>query len=55
MSADLALRLRRILLRLEEATHPRAADAPGLRLHVAKLDNPSAFIALHDLERSGIP
>jgi len=33
VSADLAPRLRRILLRLQEATHPRAADAPGFRLH----------------------
>ena len=31
-------RLRRILLRLQEATHPGAADAPGFRLHPLKGD-----------------
>ena len=29
-------RLRRILLRLQEATHPVSADAPGFRLHLVK-------------------
>lgn len=29
-------RLRRILFRLQEADHPRSADAPGFRLHVLK-------------------
>ena len=29
-------RLRRILLRLQEATHPSHADAPGFRLHPLK-------------------
>ena len=36
--ADLAPRLRRILFRLQEATHPRIADAPGFRLHPLKGD-----------------
>jgi len=31
-------RLRRILFRLQEATHPRRADAPGFRLHPLKGD-----------------
>lgn len=30
--------LRRIWFRLEEATHPRSADAPGFRLHPLKGD-----------------
>ena len=38
VSADLAPRLRRILLRLQEAMHPQAADAPGFRLHPLKGD-----------------
>ena len=29
-------RLRRILFRLQEATHPGSADAPGFRLHPLK-------------------
>ena len=36
--ADLAPRLRRILFRLQEATYPGSADAPGLRLHPLKGD-----------------
>ena len=31
-------RLRRILFRLQEATYPRSADAPGFRLHPLKGD-----------------
>ena len=31
-------RLRRILFRLQEATHPGSADAPGFRLHPLKGD-----------------
>ena len=31
-------RLRRILFRLQEADHPRSADAPGFRLHPLKGD-----------------
>jgi len=31
-------RLRRILFRLQEATHPRSAEAPGFRLHPLKGD-----------------
>lgn len=34
----LAPRLRRILFRLQDATHPREADAPGFRLHPLKGD-----------------
>ncbi len=30
--------LRRILFRLQEATHPGSADAPGFRLHPLKGD-----------------
>ena len=33
LPAGLVLRLRRILFRLQEAAHPRDADAPGFRLH----------------------
>ena len=36
LPAHLAPRLRRILFRLQEATHPRSADAPGFRLHPLK-------------------
>ncbi len=36
--AGLAPRLRRILLRLQEATHPGSAEAPGFRLHPLKGD-----------------
>ncbi len=36
--AGLAPRLRRILFRMQEATHPRSADAPGFRLHPLKAD-----------------
>ena len=36
LPAGLALRLKRILFRLQEATHPRSADAPGFRLHPLK-------------------
>ena len=38
LPARLAPRLRRILFRLQEATHPRSADAPGFRLHPLKGD-----------------
>ena len=31
-------RIRRILFRLQEATHPGSADAPGFRLHPLKGD-----------------
>ena len=31
-------RLKHILFRLHEATHPRSADAPGFRLHPLKGD-----------------
>ena len=31
-------RLKRILFRLQEAAHPRSADAPGSRLHPLKGD-----------------
>ncbi|MDE0377853.1 MAG: type II toxin-antitoxin system RelE/ParE family toxin [Rhodospirillales bacterium] len=34
----LAPRLRRILFRLQESTHPGSADAPGCRLHPLKGD-----------------
>ena len=33
LPAGLVPRLRRILFRLQEATHPGSADAPGFRLH----------------------
>lgn len=36
--AALAPRLRRILFRLQEATGPASADAPGFRLHPLKGD-----------------
>ena len=36
LPAGLAPRLRRILFRLQEATHPGSADAPGFRLHSLK-------------------
>ena len=36
--AALAPRLRRILLRLQEAAHPGDGDAPGFRLHPLKGD-----------------
>ena len=36
LPADLVPRIRRILLRLQEATHPGSADAPGFRLHPLK-------------------
>ena len=38
LPANLVPRLRRILFRLQEATHPRSADAPGFRLHPLKGD-----------------
>ena len=38
LSAALVPRLRRILFRLQEATDPRSADAPGFRLHPLKGD-----------------
>ena len=36
--AGQVLRLRRIQFRLQEARHPRSADAPGFRLHPLKGD-----------------
>ena len=36
LPANLVPRLRRILFRLQEATHPGSADAPGFRLHPLK-------------------
>ena len=36
--AGLAPRLRRILFRLQEATNPGSADAPGFRLHPLRGD-----------------
>ena len=38
LPAQLVPRLRRILFRLQEATHPKSADAPGFRLHPLKGD-----------------
>ncbi len=38
LSADVVPRLRRILFRVQEATHPGDADAPGFRLHPLKGD-----------------
>ncbi|MCY4002143.1 MAG: type II toxin-antitoxin system RelE/ParE family toxin [Rhodospirillales bacterium] len=38
LPAGLEPRLRRILFRLQEATHPGSADAPGFRLHPLKGD-----------------
>ena len=38
LPAGLAPRLRRILFRLHEASHPGSADAPGFRLHPLKGD-----------------
>ena len=38
LPAGLVPRLRRILCRLQEATHPGSADAPGFRLHPLKGD-----------------
>ena len=39
LSADVVPRLRRILFRLQEATHPNDADAPGFRLQSLKGDS----------------
>ena len=36
LPAQLVPRLRRILFRLQEATHPSSADAPGFRLYPLK-------------------
>ena len=36
LPASLVPRLRGILFRLQEASHPRSADAPGFRLHPLK-------------------
>ena len=36
LPAGLVARLRRILFRLQDATHPGSADAPGFRLHPLK-------------------
>ena len=36
LPAQLVPRLGRILFRLQEATHPGSADAPGFRLHPLK-------------------
>ena len=38
LPAGLVQRLRRILFRLQEATNPGSADAPGFRLHSLKGD-----------------
>ena len=38
LPAGLVPRLKRILFRLQEAAHPRSADAPGFRLHPLKGD-----------------
>ena len=38
LPAQLVPRLRRILFRLQEATHPSSADAPGFRLYPLKGD-----------------
>lgn len=38
LPANLVPRLRRILLRLQEAGHPQDADAPGFQLHPLKGD-----------------
>ena len=38
LPASLVPRLRRILFRLQEATHPGSADAPGFRLHPLRGD-----------------
>ena len=38
LPAGLVPRLRRILFRLQEAAHPRDANAPGFRLHPLKGD-----------------
>ena len=38
LPGGLVPRLRRILFRLQEATHPGSADAPGFRLHPLKGD-----------------
>jgi len=38
LPASLVPRLRRILFRLQEATHPGSAAAPGFRLHPLKGD-----------------
>ena len=38
LPADLVPRLRSILFRLQEATNPGSADAPGFRLHPLKGD-----------------
>lgn len=38
LPASLVPRLRRILFRLQEATHPSSAEAPGFRLHSLKGD-----------------
>ncbi len=38
LPAGLVARLRRILFRLQEATHPGGADAPGFRLHALEDD-----------------
>ncbi len=45
LPAGLVPRLRRILLRLQEATHPRDADAPGFRLHPLKGDRAGQWSA----------
>lgn len=38
LPANLVPRLRRILFRLQEATHPSGAEAPGFRLHPLRGD-----------------
>ena len=39
LPADLVPRIRRVLFRLQEATNPGSADAPGFRLHPLKGDH----------------
>ena len=43
LPAGLVPRLRRILFRLQEATGPASADAPGFRLHRLKGDQASVW------------
>ena len=43
LPAGLAPRLRHILFRRQEATHPGCADAPGFRLHHLKGDRASQW------------
>ena len=43
LPAHLVPRLRRILFRLQEASQPRSADAPGFRLHPLTGDRASQW------------